>query len=132
MFGLVFGAAKIDAYRAEVIHTYLGAYHRTYKMVGLDRLVRTIQFNKLVSDFRELDGLKTFKIRGDLDDFDFYLSQSKVRDAQAISAYGRDTYQGFQVLVVLETGRYRLFMKNPTNRAMNMGDLFQRQYGAVT
>ncbi len=131
MFGLLFGSAKIDAYRAEVIHTYLGAYHRTYNMLGFESLIGTIQSNKLISGFRQLkDGFRTFVIPGDLNDFEFFISKTDLPGARAITAYGRNLYRGFLVTVTLETGKYSFFTNNPTPRATNLGNLFETKYDA--
>jgi hypothetical protein len=131
MFGFIFGAAKIDAYRADVIHTYLGTFHRVHETLGSDSLIRTIQTNPNIV-FQDQGQFKAFRVPGDLDDFEFILPNLiNVPSAQPLVAvHGRTTYRGFQVNVSLTKGTYMLFMKEPTRRASNLCQLFQTKYDA--
>jgi hypothetical protein len=131
VLGFLFGKKAIDEYRAEVLHTYLQTYHRTFERIGLDRLLGTIKSNALVERFADIGDYKSFGIKTDIGDFNFIIPTPKgVEGKPIVTVHGAGPYQGFSVLIRLDDGGLLLFMKDSTARAMKLCEIFQTKYGA--
>src|SRR5688572_10708761 len=105
MFGRLFRRSGEDQKVAQVMLTYLVAFHRAYAQMGEEFMLGTIKRNPLISHFQDQRDFKTFFIEQDLGDFQFtYASPSVSGAVPMVVVSGREIYRGFSASIRLDDG----------------------------